>query len=55
MNKSCLIWVEEKVIKIFFKYVRFYFIFVWLVCIENVKYFLVGYIVNFMSEKDFIR
>lgn len=57
MNKSCLIWAEEKATKIPCKYARFYSTFACLVCTENVKHFSAGagYTVNSMSEKDFIR
>lgn len=55
MNKSCLIWAEEKATKIPCKYARFYSTFAWLVCTENVKDFSAGYTVNSVSEKDFIR
>lgn len=55
MNKSCLIWAEEKATKIPCKYARFYSTFARLVCTVNAKYFSAGYTVNSMSEKDFIR
>lgn len=39
MNKSCLIWAEEKATKIPCKYARFYSTFACLVCTVNVKSF----------------